>query len=85
MLSYFKNCQLKNPGFFYAFQMDVEGEVANCFWVDSRFRMAYKYFGRIIVNFKDYKIHDAVEVTSHWLLDFTLDYRIFYYCFFSLF
>jgi hypothetical protein len=48
MLSYFKNCQLKNPGFFYAFQMDVEGQLANCFWVDSRSRMSYKYFGDVV-------------------------------------
>ncbi|XP_058752209.1 protein FAR1-RELATED SEQUENCE 5-like [Vicia villosa] len=48
MLSYFKDCQLKNPGFFYAFQMDVEGQLANCFWVDSRSRMAYKYFGDVV-------------------------------------
>lgn len=48
MLSYFKDCQLKNSGFFYAFQMDVEGQLANCFWVDSRSRMAYKYFGDVV-------------------------------------
>ncbi|CAJ2645475.1 unnamed protein product [Trifolium pratense] len=48
MLSYFKNCQLKNPGFFYAFQMDADGKLANCFWVDSRSRMAYKYFGDVV-------------------------------------
>ncbi|KAL6527188.1 hypothetical protein OROGR_016278 [Orobanche gracilis] len=48
MLSYFKNCQLKNPGFFYAFQMDVEDQLANCFWVDSRSRMVYKYFGDVV-------------------------------------
>jgi len=29
MLSYFKNCQPKNPWFFYAFQMDAEGKLAN--------------------------------------------------------
>lgn len=48
MLSYFKNCQLKNPGFFYAFQMDAEGKLTNCFWVDSRSRVAYKYFGDVV-------------------------------------
>jgi len=48
MLSYFKNCQLKNRGFFYAFQVDVEGKLANCFWVDSRSRMTYKYFGDVV-------------------------------------
>ena len=48
MLLYFKNCQLKNPGFFYAFQIDAEGKLTNCFWVDSRSRMAYKYFGDVV-------------------------------------
>jgi hypothetical protein len=48
MLSYFKSCQLKNLGFFYAFQMDAEGRLANCFWVDSRSKMAYKYFGDVV-------------------------------------
>ncbi|XP_058787209.1 protein FAR1-RELATED SEQUENCE 5-like isoform X2 [Vicia villosa] len=48
MLSYFKNCQLRNPGFFYAFQMDVDGHLANCFWVDSRSKMSYKYFGDVV-------------------------------------
>ncbi|XP_019429336.1 PREDICTED: protein FAR1-RELATED SEQUENCE 5-like [Lupinus angustifolius] len=48
MLMYFQNCQLKNPGFFYAFQMDIDGQLENCFWVDLRSRMAYKYFGDIV-------------------------------------
>lgn len=48
MLSYFKSCQLKNPGFFYAFQIDTEGRLAICFWVDSRSKMAYKYFGDVV-------------------------------------
>jgi len=34
---------------------------------------------------QDHKIHDAVEVASHWLLGFTLDYRISYYCFLAYF
>ncbi|OMP04680.1 hypothetical protein CCACVL1_02146 [Corchorus capsularis] len=45
MLTYFRECQSKNPGFFYAIQMDAEGKLANCFWADSRSRIAYKYFG----------------------------------------
>ncbi|KAI5439588.1 hypothetical protein KIW84_025106 [Lathyrus oleraceus] len=45
---YYISCQLKNPGFFYAFQMDTEGRLANCFWVDSRSKMAYKYFGDVV-------------------------------------
>ncbi|XVE91979.1 hypothetical protein REPUB_Repub01dG0057500 [Reevesia pubescens] len=44
MLTYFKECQTKNLGFFYAIQMDAQGQLANCIWVDARSRMAYKYF-----------------------------------------
>jgi hypothetical protein len=28
--------------------MDADGKLANCFWVDSRSRMAYKYFGDVV-------------------------------------
>lgn len=31
MLTYFKSCQLKNWVFFYVIQVDVEGQLANCF------------------------------------------------------
>nr|GMC82698.1 protein FAR1-RELATED SEQUENCE 5-like [Ipomoea batatas] len=48
MLNYFKECQSKNPGFFYAIQMDTKGQLANCFWVDSRSRVAYKFFGDVV-------------------------------------
>ena len=63
MLSYFKNCQLKNPGFFYAFQMDAKGKLANCFWVDSRSRMAYKYFGYVVT-------FDPTYLTNKYLMPF---------------
>ncbi|KAK4734371.1 hypothetical protein R3W88_008632 [Solanum pinnatisectum] len=42
MLQYFQRRQSENPGFFYAIQMDVNGHLANCFWVDDRSRIAYK-------------------------------------------
>ncbi|OMO51030.1 hypothetical protein CCACVL1_30059 [Corchorus capsularis] len=48
MLDYFHDCQSKNPGFFYSIQTDVDGRLANCFWVDARSRMAYKHFGDVI-------------------------------------
>lgn len=28
--------------------MEVDMQLANCFWVDSRSRMAYKYFGDVV-------------------------------------
>ena len=29
--------------------MDVEGHLANCFWVDARSRIAYKNFGDVVL------------------------------------
>ncbi|PHT87839.1 hypothetical protein T459_09945 [Capsicum annuum] len=49
MLQYFQKRQSENPGFFYAIQMDVDGRLANCFWVDARSRIAYKNFGEVVV------------------------------------
>jgi len=49
MLQYFQRRQFENPGFFYAIQMDVDGHLANCFWVDARSRIAYKNFGKVVV------------------------------------
>lgn len=63
MLSYFKSCQLKNLGFFYAFQMDVEGRLANCFWIDSRSKMAYKYFGDVVT-------FDSTYLTNKYKMSF---------------
>jgi len=28
--------------------MDIEDKLSNCFWVDSRSKMAYKYFGNVV-------------------------------------
>ncbi|KAF3677104.1 putative E3 ubiquitin-protein ligase-like [Capsicum annuum] len=49
MLQYFQKRQSENPDFFYAIQMDVDGCLANCFWVDARSRIAYKNFGEVVV------------------------------------
>ncbi|KAG5616681.1 hypothetical protein H5410_016505 [Solanum commersonii] len=40
-LQYFQRRQSENTGFFYAIQMDVNGHLANSFWVDARSRIAY--------------------------------------------
>ncbi|XP_022750496.1 protein FAR1-RELATED SEQUENCE 5-like [Durio zibethinus] len=47
----------KNPGFFYAIQMDAEGQLANCFWADFRSRMTYKYFGDVVAFDPTYLIN----------------------------
>ncbi|KAL3509589.1 hypothetical protein ACH5RR_028990 [Cinchona calisaya] len=48
MLQYFQKRQSENPGFFYAIQMDVEGHLANYFWVDAKSRSSYKYFSDVV-------------------------------------
>ncbi|KAL5831747.1 hypothetical protein ACOSQ4_017101 [Xanthoceras sorbifolium] len=40
--------QAENPQFFYAIQCDEDGRATNFFWVDSRSRMAYHYFGDVV-------------------------------------
>ncbi|GAB2234933.1 hypothetical protein Droror1_Dr00004204 [Drosera rotundifolia] len=39
MLDYFKKMQAENPGFFYAIQLDEQGQMANAFWSDVRVPM----------------------------------------------
>ena len=48
VLTYFKNKQAQNPHFFYAIQCDESARVVIFFWVDSRSRMAYHYFGDVV-------------------------------------
>uniref|UniRef100_A0A3Q7EFW5 Uncharacterized protein n=1 Tax=Solanum lycopersicum TaxID=4081 RepID=A0A3Q7EFW5_SOLLC len=49
MLKYFQKQQSDRVGFFYAIQMDVEGHLANYFWVNARSRIAYKNFGDVVL------------------------------------
>ena len=48
MYSHFTECQLKNPSFLYAIQVDGHRCMRNCFWADARSRIAYEHFGDII-------------------------------------
>ncbi|CAM8963905.1 hypothetical protein QQ045_005365 [Rhodiola kirilowii] len=45
LLSYLKNMQAENPGFFYAIQLDEGNRMTNVFWADARSRAAYNHFG----------------------------------------
>lgn len=45
LLSYFRNMQAANPGFFYAIQLDDDNCMTNVFWTDARSRSAYNHFG----------------------------------------
>ncbi|XP_024164366.1 protein FAR1-RELATED SEQUENCE 5-like [Rosa chinensis] len=48
VLNYFRKKQAENPQFFYAIQCDEDGRATNFFWVDSRSRTAYQYFGDVV-------------------------------------
>ena len=45
-----KKQQAQNSNFFYAIQCDDVGHMVNFFfWVDARSRMAYQYFGDVVI------------------------------------
>ena len=45
---YFCRCQLVNPNFFYIMDLNDDGQLRNIFWIDSRSRAAYSYFGDVV-------------------------------------
>ncbi|WVZ77422.1 hypothetical protein U9M48_025287 [Paspalum notatum var. saurae] len=45
LLEYLKNKQSENPSFFYAVQMDDDGQIANFFWTDGQAIVDYACFG----------------------------------------
>ncbi|GKV45463.1 hypothetical protein SLEP1_g52539 [Rubroshorea leprosula] len=45
---YFCRVQLTNPNFFYVMDLNDEGCLRNVFWIDSRSRAAYGYFGDVV-------------------------------------
>ncbi|XP_058189603.1 protein FAR1-RELATED SEQUENCE 5-like [Rhododendron vialii] len=62
VLIYFRNRQAQNPQFFYAIQCDDNGRAVNFFWVDSRSRMAYHYFGDVVTFDTTYRTNN---LSSH--------------------
>lgn len=46
--SYFCRVQLTNPNFFYVMDFSEEGYLRNMFWIESRSRAAYRYFGDVV-------------------------------------
>lgn len=47
--NYLRQAQLADPYFFYIMDLNDEGFVRNVFWIDSRSRAAYCYFGDVVV------------------------------------
>ncbi|XP_015577555.2 protein FAR-RED IMPAIRED RESPONSE 1 isoform X2 [Ricinus communis] len=48
MLDYFTCMQDENPNFFYAIDLNEEQRLRNVFWIDSKARLDYSYFGDVI-------------------------------------
>ncbi|RDX91581.1 Protein FAR1-RELATED SEQUENCE 6, partial [Mucuna pruriens] len=46
--NYFCRIQLMNPNFFYVMDLNDDGQLRNVFWIDSRSRAAYSYFGDVV-------------------------------------
>ncbi|CAL1352310.1 unnamed protein product [Linum trigynum] len=49
LYSYFSQAQLKDPDFFYLMDLNDEGFLRNVFWIGSRSRAAYGYFGDVVI------------------------------------
>ncbi|KAK4427986.1 protein FAR1-RELATED SEQUENCE 8 [Sesamum alatum] len=49
LYDYFRRAQLADPNFFYVMDLNDEGYVRNVFWIDSRSRAAYGYFGDVVI------------------------------------
>ncbi|PHT79487.1 Protein FAR1-RELATED SEQUENCE 8 [Capsicum annuum] len=47
--SFFSRMQLMKPNFFYIMDLNDEGYLKNVFWIESRSRAAYAYFGDVVV------------------------------------
>ncbi|KAF5466788.1 hypothetical protein F2P56_016685 [Juglans regia] len=45
---YFCRVQLTDPNFFYVMDINDEGNLRNVFWINSRARAAYGYFGDVV-------------------------------------
>lgn len=46
--NYFCRAQLTSPNFFYVMDFNDEGFLRNVFWIDSRSRASYGYFGDVV-------------------------------------
>ncbi|CAN4098411.1 unnamed protein product [Withania somnifera] len=49
LYNFFSRMQLMKPNFFYIMDLNDEGHLKNVFWIDSRSRAAYNYFGDVVV------------------------------------
>ncbi|KAH6776053.1 hypothetical protein C2S52_013614 [Perilla frutescens var. hirtella] len=45
LMRYFQQQVSKNPSFYHAYQMYMEEQITNVFWVDAKMLIDYEYFG----------------------------------------
>lgn len=48
LLYYFQSQQTGNPMFFYAVQLDMDEQITNIFWADSKMMIDYSHFGDVV-------------------------------------
>ena len=63
MHMYFQETQAKSLGFFYAIEVDKNKCMQNCFWANTRSRLAYTYFGDAVT-------FDATYLTNRYGMPF---------------
>ena len=63
LMNYFMHMRNKNPSFYFDMQIDEEGQIGNCFWVDAQARVDYFYFGDVV-------IFDTTYKTNKYLMPF---------------
>ncbi|KAG7973808.1 hypothetical protein I3843_06G015600 [Carya illinoinensis] len=63
LYAYFLDRQCKEPGFVYSMQIDENGCMGSCFWVEARSRSAYQYFGDVVT-------FDATYLTNIYKMPF---------------
>lgn len=49
ILNFFSHLQLTDPHFFYVLDINEKGCLRNLFWANARSRVAYKYFGDVVI------------------------------------
>ncbi|KAG6718229.1 hypothetical protein I3842_04G139300 [Carya illinoinensis] len=69
LYSYFLERQLTEPGFVCSMQVNKNGCMGSCFWVDARSRAAYQYFEDVVT-------FDTTYLTNVYKMSFVLFSRV---------
>ncbi|GMP41800.1 hypothetical protein CsSME_00011773 [Camellia sinensis var. sinensis] len=71
VLQYFRKKTVENPSFYYAVQLDCEGQITNIFWADAQMIMDYAQFETII--FGAALMYDETAESFTWLFQIFLE------------